>query len=91
MTIGIAIGAFAVYMWLRAASLHQRSLDFSARADMFWQVIDGINRMPSLNAKQTAMRDEFQAKFDYYTDQSEKCEQAAWRPWLTVDDDPAVH
>jgi hypothetical protein len=91
MTIGIAIGGFAVYMWLRAASLHQRSLDYSARAYMFWQVIDGINRMPTVNAKQATMRDEFRAKFDHYMDQSEKCEYAVWRPWLAVDDDPTAH
>ena len=87
-TLFVAVTVFAVagFLWRRADTLRRQSEEQMNQADMFWQVVDALNRLPTLNAKQESLRDQFQAKFEHHAELSEKYREAIWRPWVTVDD-----
>jgi hypothetical protein len=84
----LTVAAVMTGLWRRANSLQQRSDEHLAVAGTYWEVVSGLDRLPSRNAKQDALRDLFEAKFEHHADLSARCLEAMWRPWLAVEDVP---
>ena len=78
-----------IYVWRRAESLRKRAEDHLAQAGMFQTVVEGLERLPSRNAKQEARLRQFQVKLNYHGEQYMRCNEAVWRPWVFVVDEPA--
>jgi hypothetical protein len=77
-----------VGLWRRADSLRERSKQHLLQAAMYQDVVSGLERLPSRNAKQEALLLQFQEKLNDQAELSLKCDEAMWRPWVSVEDDP---
>lgn len=90
VTVGTLLTGSAAALWMRAESMYRRSREHNDQAIVFWQVVEGIDRLAApLNPKQQALREQFSEKSEYHAALSEDYEKAAWRPWVSVDDDGA--
>jgi hypothetical protein len=90
VTGGTILAGSGAAAWMRAESMHRRSREHNDQAVMFWQVVEGLDRLTApLNPKQQALREQFSEKCEYHASLSEEYEKAAWRPWVSVADDEA--
>jgi hypothetical protein len=85
LVLGMCLG---VYVSRRANWMHDKAQEHAQLAAMYSQVVNGIDRLPAPNAKQQAIRNDFQVKFDYHAALSIEYEEARWRPWVSVVESP---